>query len=335
MSNKKGRPLGLRMTPSSTELGKFLQNRRLELKLGQVEVARLMDIKQPEYSRIEIGDKKYPKKEELDKLSKVLQCPFEQLEALVPFVRGNPRTELGKFIHARREELNLSLASFAERLGISEKKAKIMELRKQPILSFRFLPALAKALELENSKLSKFVKKGKSESALGQLVCNRRMELGMSTRELAKKLGISHQAVNHVELGKTKLNTGNMIERFAEALEIDIEMLKSVVEKRKKRGRGIRTKDTKKTKYTKKLVIRQTSLGQFITNKRTEMNLGQIELAQTAGVSLTTINKIETKRCHPKIGILSRIAKALKCEIVSYKIKLINGDEINEFELLL
>ena len=64
MPTKKVRPLGLHMTPSSTKLGKFLRSRRLKLKLGQVEVARLMGIEQQKYSGIETGGKKYFRKEE-------------------------------------------------------------------------------------------------------------------------------------------------------------------------------------------------------------------------------------------------------------------------------
>ncbi len=97
MPNRKQHRVGKGMKDSSTELGKFLQARRLTLQLNQVDVCKQLGLHQGVYSLLELGKRKKIEKEQLQKLSEILKCSLLELEEKLP-KRKCPETELGKFI---------------------------------------------------------------------------------------------------------------------------------------------------------------------------------------------------------------------------------------------
>lgn len=299
----KYQPIGVGMTPSKTELGKFLRAHRITLELSQTKVAKLSGMSQTLYSALEVGDSEYLNTKHLQGLARTLQCNESQLRAVVPQKhQTQPKTECGRLIRSRREELGLSLEQFAERLGISPRRAKSLEVRKAKLLRYKLVEPLAKALELDQTVISKFVRYSYKEtsSSLGRLIRTQRTELGLSIRGLAKRLDVSIQYVNQIEFGLSSLNRNDkMIERLATILKLDVAKLKEVRSKRR----------------LKKSMTDPNTLGGFLTARRLELDLSQRELAERAGTGTKIVSAIETGRKKPDQALLSRLAKALECEV--------------------
>jgi|GEM_PF-4434732 len=320
-NNKKFFQIGWRKAKSRTQVGMFLQTKRLEIKASQEQIAKKCKINIACYRGYEQG-KFYPNLEVAKKISEALFCSCEELKALIPRKGKIPTTEIGKFIMNRREELGLNLMTFAKRLGVSKERARCMELSTSK-LSYKTLSALNKALELEGHSLimSEEIKRSK----LGQIIMNRRLELGITIRELASRMGITYQAVSLVETGKTKLLDDNALNKFSQALNINVEVLKLARSRRNINRRYVRKINLAET--------RPASLGKFITKKRLDMGLAQGHLAKLAKVSQGTIVRIERDSSCLKIKTLLKILQSLGCETSKCKIKfIINKDE---FEIAL
>lgn len=57
------------------------------------------------------------------------------------------------------------------------------------------------------------------------------------------------------------------------------------------------------------------TLGQIIKDKRQDLNLSQIELAERIGISQSQICKMETDISKPSYEVLILLAKVLKCNV--------------------
>jgi transcriptional regulator with XRE-family HTH domain len=309
MPSRKGKyqPVGVGMTPSKTELGSYIRARRIELDIRQVPLAQKAGLAPAGVSMIEVGTRKYLNDLQLERLAKVLQCDPEELRKRMPIkLIAPPKTELGELIRSRREELSLSHKDLAKRMEITLKQAWSMEARKSPTIRYGSLKPLAKALELEPSVLVPFVGRtnGKeSKSELGNLVRNRRRELGMSTRQLADKLDVSEQFISQIELGQCRLSEGDeRIAKLAHVLELDATKLEAVRPKRK-------------LKQMPAQMANANPLGGFLAAKRLELHLTQKEVGERIGLSSTVISYIERGKRYPRSSTLERVAKALDCQI--------------------
>jgi transcriptional regulator with XRE-family HTH domain len=60
--------------------------------------------------------------------------------------------------------------------------------------------------------------------ALGQLVYDRRAQLGMSEEDLAMRLGVSADEVEHIEVGGVLPVTSELLLRIAAALEVSVDV---------------------------------------------------------------------------------------------------------------
>jgi transcriptional regulator with XRE-family HTH domain len=304
-SNKgKFQPAGVGMTPSKTEFGSFIRARRLELEIRQVPLAQKAGLPQTLVSQIEVGGRKYLNDRQLNRLAKALQCDAEELRKHMPIKPvAQPTTEVGKFIRSRREELGLSLPAFAKKLKTTSQKAKLMELSKSPTIKYDRLQPLASALDLESSSLSRFVGMTRKEttSELGQLVRDRRKELGMSIRKLADRLNVTYQFVSQIELGQCRVSKNDeLIGKLAQALELDVAELEAVRPER-------RMKQMQKEHIN--------PLSGFLAAKRLELRLTQREVSERAEVGAAVVSGIETGRLRPSSNVLEKIAKVLDCQI--------------------
>ncbi|MDP3784544.1 MAG: helix-turn-helix domain-containing protein [bacterium] len=296
------RPIGISMATSRTKLGKFIRARRIKLGLSQAKAAKFGRIRQSECSALEIGKRLFLSAKLIAGLSRALRCEPSRLEALAPKKRlKESKTELGKFIKARREELGLTRADLERKLKAHRSRVYILELLPRYV-NFQSARRLAKALQLKPQALLKFTSKNAKAAGngLGELVRARRRELLFSQSVLAKKLGVSKACVSLIELGAEHLSRPGLIERLAEVLKLDVAMLKSLRPKRK----------VNKVKEE----IRQSALGRFLTARRLELGLSQTEVAQRAGISFYSMHKVETDRT-AGIEVLSKVAQALECKI--------------------
>lgn len=239
--SKKGKPAGVGMTPSETELGRFLRRCRLKLGLRQSQVAGLAGIKQNEYSNLETGKFKYLKSKQIEDLAKVLKCDQSELKAVAP-LKDESKTELAKLIHSRREQLGLTLEDFAERMGVSLAYAKnYLEGRCQTI-GYSSLKSLAKVLKFKKAYLSKFLGyPGKqTKSVFGQLVRSGRKKRGISAVELSEELGVEREFISQIELGKYKPRWDNdIIKWLAEALDLDVSELQAAAKQEEELEQGL------------------------------------------------------------------------------------------------
>jgi len=301
MSNKH-EPAGVGMTPCKTELGSFIRARRLELDLRQVPLAKKCGFTQTVVSQLEIGERKYLNERQLNKLAKVLRVDPEELRKRMPVKPGSqPRTELGRLIRSRREELGFSLSALAKKLKMTTRQAKRLEVNRRTSIRYELIQPLAKALDLEISSLTRFtrtvLKPCKRE--LGRLVRTRRLELGMSANELAEKLDVSKSLVSLIELGQLGLSKDDgRIAQLAQALELDIDKLEALRPARRRKPRD-----------------NADPLGEFLATKRFELRLTQQEVAQRAGIKAQVVCHVETGRTHPDPDLLDKLAKALNCEV--------------------
>lgn len=302
MPSKKGKsqPAGVGMTPSKTKLGSFIRARRLKLDLRQISLAKQAGVGQTLVSVIEVGTKKHLNNQQLERFAKALQCDPEELRKRMPVKHtAKPTTELGKLIRSRRKELGLTLADFAKRMGITLQRARRLEIRKSPRIRYGLIKLLASTLNLDLSAFAQFVgtTRKQTTSKLGQLVRTRRKELGMSIRELAKKLHVSYQFVSQIELGQCSLSkSDDMIKRLAQVLKLDVNKLKAV-------------------RPAKRQNQRETALGKFVTTRRLELRLTQAQVAQRAQTAHAVVSKLERGIYHLGSLMAERISKALDCGI--------------------
>src|SRR5690348_3936792 len=98
-SNKgKFQPVGVGMSPTTTELGSFVRACRLKLGMRQVPLSLQCGFARQMISQIETGMHKGLKNEQLEALANALQCDPEELRKRVPQRAIQPTTELGKLI---------------------------------------------------------------------------------------------------------------------------------------------------------------------------------------------------------------------------------------------
>jgi len=299
---KHNQPAGVGMMPCTTELGTYVRARRLELDLRQVQLAKRAKLRQQDITRCERGARKYFSERQLLRLAKALRVDPEELRKRMPkkFV-AQIRTEVRKLISSRRTELGLSFSAFAKKMKMTRVVAKQLETRPNPTIGYGLARRLASALDLDVSVFAPFVVKERKQttSMLGQLVRSRRKELGLSGRALAQKLGVTHQQVNHIELGKCSLCENDaMIQRLAEALGLDVSRLQAV-------------RPVRKRKYERD----SGTLGGFLAAKRLALHLTQGELGRLVGISGGMVSQIESNRARVSAVLIEKVAKALECEI--------------------
>jgi len=292
--------LGVGMTPSTTELGKFIRSCRIKLGLSQVEVAKRWGVWQTRQSMLELGERRYLSPQTVRALAAALQCDVVELESLVPKRRrAEPKTEFGKFIRSRREELGLTHVELGKRLR--RPYQSIYSLERQHGINPGTLPRLARALELAPSALEGFTSlRGKpAGSSMGELVRSRRKELGLSQRRLAKKLRLTTQEISLIELGKVRLSSdGADLAKLAVALKLNVATLEAVKPKRK----------------LKEVRVVPGTLGEFLFLRRRELGLTQAQVGQHAQVTPSGVCSVEQGRWRgPKT--LAKISAVLDCEI--------------------
>ncbi|KKR46207.1 MAG: hypothetical protein A3G47_00970 [Candidatus Zambryskibacteria bacterium RIFCSPLOWO2_12_FULL_39_45] len=303
----KTQQLGKNMSPSKTKLGKFLRKCRIKLGLRQVEVGRLSMVKQSDYSHFETGRSKYLNPKQIKGLAKTLKCQEVELEILVPpkpKPKQEPTTELGLLIRNRREELGLTIETFAKKLKISLAQAKCLETRIAERMKYKLFEPLLRVLELKPSDLGRFVGWTKNESltSLGQVIRSRRKELGFSLASLGQKLGITRERVRQIENNRSSFsNKGNKLKKIAKILNLNFSELQALQPARRfKRGK-----------------IGTDTFGGFLTARRVELHLTQYELAERVGISPNTICATELGKFVPNSDMLGKMATALDCVIPS------------------
>lgn len=299
---RKKHPVGIGMTACKSELGKFVRARRIKNGLTQMALAEKICMKQTLLSALEIGDYQYPSDEILLSLATALSCDFENLKKIAPVRQfAQPKTELGRLIYRRREELGLTYAELAARMQTTTEQIRQMELTTSPTVIYRTVRNLARALEIKVAELSQFIRSGHKplDNKLGQLMRPRRKELGISSQELAEKLGVTSQMVNHIERGNCPLSESDeLLAKIATALQLEKSALMAVQPKRKL-----------------KKIVAKTPLGKFLSSRKSELGLTLKEIRDRANLNEATLSLIFRGEVYPQPELRKKLSTALQCKI--------------------
>lgn len=188
-------------------------------------------------SSLEIGVVKHiSKPARIRQIADALQCDRQELIKLGARKKTpKPKSELGKLICSRLEELDLTPEELAEMLNITYAQVKEWIYRKAGF-SYTTLKPLARALQLPSATLGKFAhmgKEGKPADGLGELVRAQRKMLGWSQEQLGVRAGtrnkpVSKQVISQIESGKIKLYRNVALrKRLAKALGLEIAVLQN------------------------------------------------------------------------------------------------------------
>lgn len=135
----------------------------------------------------------------------------------------------------------------------------------------------------------------------GLMIRGKRIALSMSLAQVSKAAGISRAYLCAVELGQQGMGPKALL-RLAAVLDIDIERLRSIKPALRKRGRKARS--------------RLDALGRFVTNRRLELGLTQVQFGATVSIDGSSISRLERGVWFPKtVDIRGRLEKALRIEI--------------------
>lgn len=303
---KKFQPLNIGSVPCRTSLGRYLRRCRLKLNLSQAEVARELSIAQGTYGAWEMGVTQTPSDNRLKKVAEVLGCPTKKLESLCPKVPW-PKSKMGKWLWRNREALDLSRRELAKKLGLNP--SRVSKLKNGPRgqqINSATARRLEKCFGLERGNLQRFVyvpqRCRPTQSALGKKVRERRTELLLSVKQLAKLTKVSHALISQIELGQTVLSSPKsnaLVRRLARALKLKVSELRSLRPKRR-----LKRPDPNRKKSRR---------AQTLSRRRYRLGWTKRELAARAGVSGGLISYLEGDAYPATIRpeTLSKIAEAL------------------------
>jgi len=133
--------------------------------------------------------------------------------------------KLGDVLTKERQRKKLTVDEVASRLGISSAEYEMMEAGVSPAKEWRpRLALIAIALQTPTSRLIALTGNSKqareTEGQCGKLISSNREKRGLSTKDLADKLGISTADMEAIENGDTPMETcAPTLLSFAEAID--------------------------------------------------------------------------------------------------------------------
>lgn len=210
-------------TPADDELpalARRLLAERHDLGLTQAALAARLDVAQSTYAGWETG-RSTPGAPYLPILAELLGTSREEIAALheAPFtVNRSGWPPFGQLVGAGREELRLTRADLAARLGVSARTIVSWELgyrRPHP----RQVTALAAALSLDASALAAALPPRTAATRLGDLILSRQQELGLRSTDVARLVGTTEPTLSRWINGRSRPEPKNL-ERLAEALKL-------------------------------------------------------------------------------------------------------------------
>ena len=210
------------------------------------------------------------------------------------------RTELGRFIRARRLALGLCQKEVAERVGVSQNYVSALEVGVTSSFHPRHTAGLAVVFQCDPVELDALnpsprrLKKARTE--LGQLIYSRREALGLSRVELAERMDRTVSRIRD-DIEYSPGVSLRVAKKLAGALEMDISVFTPFM-------RAHCTRET------------QSEFGRFIRSRRIERGLTQADLAKRLGVSHQYVSgQLELRRsCFATSDTIQKLARALEVD---------------------
>ena len=207
-------------TPDLPPLARRLRDERDLRGITQAEAVRLVDVPQATYAGWETG-RTTPGPNVLPRLAAFLGVTERDVATLTssPFVvdtSGWP--PFGQFVGARRQELRMTRADLADRLGVSARTVASWELGyRMPASSL--LVRLAAALDVDTASLAAALPRQLVANALGRLMVARQRELGLRSADVARLAGTTEATVSRWVNGRSRPAPKNL-RRLAEVLKV-------------------------------------------------------------------------------------------------------------------
>lgn len=141
--------------------------------------------------------------------------------------------------------------------------------------------------------------------ALGGAIIRQRTRLGLSTAELARTVGVSHQRLQDIENGCEDTSC-KLLRRIADTLEVTPHGLMLCAQALGANTTGVRGATG---------FAQLRALGHTIRAIRTEQGLKTSELAATLDISHTCLTDLEEGRYDPTYDLLLDLADALELPV--------------------
>ena len=300
-----GGKIGAGMKPSDSTFGRFLRKWRLQRGMSQRTLARMLGCSQVRLSSLERGETRRMRESYIAHFARVLTVPEARIRRMLPPAAPllPALTPLARLLRARREALGFSRKELAGRVGrindayVGELERKARELR------YGLMVRLARALELEQSTLVRFVAPGVQPpiGAIGTAIRQRRKALGLSASALGDRVGISKTAVLAIEKGKVALThsrSDRRIARIARVLGMDAAGLAAL-----------------RQPVVPAHIPPPRSIGEHVARARLARRWSQEELARRAGLGASSICKIESNQVRPHLSSLQTLVRVLDIDV--------------------
>lgn len=123
--------------------------------------------------------------------------------------------EIGRKLSKTRKEKLLTVEDLAKKTGLDPQLIEDYESSKVQDLNINIVEQLAQALDVEATELA-----GWKGDSLGDIIKYRRKELGMTQKDIASHVNVSHSAVSRWESGEIENITQDKIAGLADILKI-------------------------------------------------------------------------------------------------------------------
>lgn len=191
-----------------TEFGRLVRDRRQELGLSHEELAERMGVSPEAARRLERRQNSMTTHQVVKVLAPALELP---LAVLMPYAFNHSKvstTAFGRLLRTRRQEMFLSLRDVARRVGLKKQQLSMIELgRCHCHRNHELIPRLAQVLNLTSVELRRLqpstivYKVAREPGSLGEWLTNQRLALGLTQRQLARRIKMDHINLSRIEKG--------------------------------------------------------------------------------------------------------------------------------------
>jgi transcriptional regulator with XRE-family HTH domain len=206
--------------PDLPPLARRLRHERELRGVTQAEAVRIVGVPQATYAGWETG-RTTPGPTAHPRLAAFLGVTEQDVATLCasPFaVDTTGWPPFGQFVGARRQELRLTRAELAERVGVMVRTIASWELGYR-IPGTAHLARVADALDVDAASLAAALPSRWTDGTLGELIVARRRELGLRAADLARLVGTTEATMSRWVNGRSRPGAGNL-QRLAEALQL-------------------------------------------------------------------------------------------------------------------
>ena len=133
----------------------------------------------------------------------------------------NKNIEIGKRIKQRREELGMTQEELGKELGLNKSTIQRYETGKIAKIKLPVIHAIAKQLRVNPEWLVLKTDERCMIMTVGDIICSRRKELGLTLEDVGNAIGVSKSTVKKWENGYITNMRKDKIEPLAKVLKID------------------------------------------------------------------------------------------------------------------